>query len=239
MTQGVLPFKYEVDKNENGLTALAGLPIYLDLAEVVGLSKSIQKHLKIKENSQGWTDSQLVLSLVLLNLAGGDCVDDLKILEADEGFCSILRKSEMHGLRRKVRRALERRWRKEKKRSVPSPSAVFRYLSKFHDDEQEKIRLQTDIKAFIPAHNEHLRGLRHINKDMCAGLNTVMPQKTATLDMDATLAETMKKTAHYCYKGFKSYQPLNVWWHEHGIIVHTEFRDGNVPAGFEQLRIFK
>ena len=180
-----------------------------------------------------------MLSLVLLNLAGGDCVDDLKILEADEGFCSILRKSEMHGLRRKVRRALERRWRKEKKRSVPSPSAVFRYLSKFHDDEQEKIRLQTDIKAFIPAHNEHLRGLRHINKDMCAGLNTAMPQKTATLDMDATLAETMKRTACYCYKGFKSYQPLNVWWHEHGIIVHTEFRDGNVPAGFEQLRIFK
>jgi len=57
--------------------------------------------------------------------------------------------------------------------------------------------------------------------------------------MDATLAETMKKTALYCYKGFKSYQLFNVWWHEHGIILHTEFRDGNVPAGFEQLRIFK
>ncbi len=61
----------------------------------------------------------------------------------------------------------------------------------------------------------------------------------ATLDMDATLAETTKKTALYCYKGFKSYQPLNTWWHEHGIILHTEFRDGNVPAGFEQLRVFK
>ncbi len=67
----------------------------------------------------------------------------------------------------------------------------------------------------------------------------VNPQTTATLDMDATLAETMKKTALYCYKRFKSYQPLNVWWHKHGIILHTEFRDGNVPAGFEQLRIFK
>lgn len=239
MSQGVLPFKYEEEKIETGMTAMAGLPLYLDLAKVIGLSKSIQKHLKIRERSQGWTDSQVVLSLVLLNLAGGDCVDDLKIMEADEGFGAILRKSEMHGLRRKVRRAIERRWRKEKKRSVPSPSAVFRYLSEFHDAKQEKFRELTDIKAFIPASNGHLKGLREINKDMCAGLNTARLEKTATLDMDATLAATTKKEALYCYKGFKSYQPFNVWWHEHGVILHTEFRDGNVPAGFEQLRIFK
>ena len=143
MTKGVLPFKYEEEKTQSGMTALAGLPVYLDLARVIGLSKSMEKYVKVRENSQGWTDSQMVLSLVLLNLAGGDCVDDLKILEADEGFCQILRKSETHGLKRKIRRALERRWRKEKKRSVPSPSAVFRYLSKFHDCEQEDIRKQT------------------------------------------------------------------------------------------------
>jgi hypothetical protein len=239
MTQGVLPFKYEQEKTHSGMTALAGLPVYLDLAEVIGLSKSIQKHLKIRDNSQGWTDSQMVLSLVLLNLAGGDCVDDLKIREADEGFCKILRQSEMHGLRRKVRRALEKRWRKEKKRSVPSPSAAFRYLSKFHDPEQEKIREQVKIKAFIPGLNDHLKGLVKINKDMCAGLNAVNPVRTATLDMDATLVESDKSNALYCYKGFKSYQPLNTWWHEQGVVVHTEFRDGNVPAGYEQLRVFK
>ncbi|CCK80857.1 transposase, IS4 family [Desulfobacula toluolica Tol2] len=239
MTQGVLPFKYEEEKSQTGITALASLPVYLDLAKVIGLSKSIQKHLKIRENSQGWTDPQMVLSLVLLNLAGGDCVEDLKILEADEGFCEILRKSEMQGLKRKVRRALERRWRKEKKRSVPSPSAAFRYLSEFHDTEQEKTRDQTKIKAFIPRPNDHLKGLVQINKDMCAGLNTVNPKKTATLDMDATLIESSKQNARYCYKGFKSYQPLNTWWYEQGVILHTEFRDGNVPAGFEQLRVFK
>ncbi|MCP4718379.1 MAG: IS1380 family transposase, partial [Desulfobacteraceae bacterium] len=51
MTQGVLPFKYEREKNDTGMTALAGLPIYLDLAKVIGLSNSIQKHLKIRANS--------------------------------------------------------------------------------------------------------------------------------------------------------------------------------------------
>ncbi|NNL43581.1 MAG: IS1380 family transposase [Desulfobacterales bacterium] len=239
MTQGILPFKYEEEKKGTGMTALAGLPVYLDLAKVVGLSKSIQKYIKVRANSQGWTDSQMVLSLILLNLAGGDCVDDLKILEADEGFCEVLRKSEMHGLRRKMSRALERRWRKEKKRSVPSPSAAFRYLSKFHDTEQEKIRVQSNTKAFIPEANKHLKGLAQTNNDLSACLNRATPHNTATLDMDATLAATSKKNALYCYKGFKSYQPLNTWWHEQGIILHTEFRDGNVPAGFEQLRVFK
>jgi len=86
MAQGVLPFKYENEKTNTGMTALAGLPVYLDLAKVIGLSKSIEKHLKIRKGGQGWTDSQIVLSLVLLNLAGGDCVDDIKILEADDGF---------------------------------------------------------------------------------------------------------------------------------------------------------
>ena len=66
--------------------------------------------IKVRKGGQGWTDSQIVLSLVLLNLAGGDCVDDVKIIEADDGFCEVLKKAEIHGLRRKVRRTLLRRW---------------------------------------------------------------------------------------------------------------------------------
>ena len=66
----------------------------------------------MRKGGQSWTDSQIVLSLVLLNLAGGECVDEIKKLEADDGFCEVLKKAEMHGFRRKVRRALLRRWRK-------------------------------------------------------------------------------------------------------------------------------
>ena len=65
------------------------------------------------------------------------------------------------------------------------------------------------------------------------------PQKIATLDQDATLVETAKRDALFSYKGFKSYQPLNTWWAEQQMVLHTEFRDGNVPAGYEQLRVLK
>src|SRR5690606_40708390 len=43
----------------------------------------------------------------------------------------------------------------------------------------------------------------------------------------------------YCYKKFKAYQPFNTYWYEQGLLLHSEFRDGNVPAGFEQLRLLK
>lgn len=239
MTQGILPFKYETEKKESGMTAMAGLPIYLDLAKVIGLSKSIEKYLKIRENKQGWTDTQMVLAIIMLNIAGGSKVSDLKTLEADSGFCEILRKAECHGLKRKVRRALERRWRKEKKRTIPSPSAVFRYLASFHNAVQEEEREASAIKAFIPEPNAHLKGLMNINSDMLSSLQSQRPEAIATLDMDATLVETNKKEASYCYKKFKAYQPLNVYWAEQEVIVHSEFRDGNVPAGYEQLRILK
>jgi len=235
MAQGVLPFKYEEEKRDTGMTGLAGLPVYMDLASVMGLQESIERHLHIKQ--QSWTDSQTLISLILTNLAGGDCVDDLRKLQGDSGFCKILRRIEQRGMKRRERRELARRWRKEQSRAVPSSSSVFRYLAAFHDAEQEKLRIEG--KAFIPAPNEHLRGLVKVNADMVGFMQSHNSQKVATLDQDAVLVETAKLEALYCYKKFKAYQPFNTWWAEQGMVLHTEFRDGNVPAGYEQLRVFK
>lgn len=237
MAQGVLPYKYEEESKEAGMTAMAGLPVYLDLASVLGVGDCIGAHVHVKKSDQGWTDEQAVLSLILLNLAGGDCVDDIRILEKDEGFCKVLGRVETKGLRRQQRRALERRWRKERHRSVPSPSALFRYLEGFHDAEEERKRQRG--KAFIPAPNEHLQGLRKVNRDVVASIQKRQPEKEATLDTDATLIETEKKEALFSYQGYKAYQPFNVWWAEQGVVLHTEFRDGNVPAGYEQLRVLQ
>ena len=159
------------------------------------------------------------------------------MLEGEEGFCRVLQRAQLQGLGRRARRKTERRFRKEKKRAVPSASAVFRYLSAFHDSEQELNRQEG--KAFIPKANEHLERLCGVNRDLLSFVQNNKLSSVATLDMDATLVETSKKEAFYCYKGFKSYQPLNTWWAEQEMVVHTEFRDGNVPAGYEQLRVLK
>ena len=46
-------------------------------------------------------------------------------------------------------------------------------------------------------------------------------------------------SAAWSYKGFKAFQPLNTYWAEHGLMLHSEFRDGNVPAGHEQMRVLQ
>ena len=157
-------------------------------------------------------------------------------MEGDEGFGRVLWRVELNGLSRRERREQERRWRKERRRAVPSPSAAFRYLEAFHDPEQEKLRQQG--KAFIPAPNRYLEGFSKVSRDMLAFVQRRKLEKVATLDMDAVLVETNKAEALYCYKHFKSYQPLNVWWAEQGVLVYTEFRDGNVQAGYQQVRVF-
>lgn len=237
MAQKVLPYEYELESGKSGLTSVGGLPTYLDLASATGLLKSIDKRLRIRAGDQGWTDRQIVLSLIALNLAGGDCVDDIEKMEADEGFCRILRRAEIQGLTRKEKRGMKRRWRKERKRTMPSASVIFRYLSNFHDKGQEKFRV--DGKAFIPAANEYLQAFSRINRDLLGFEAVGKSEDAATLDMDATITKTLKGNALYSYKGEKSYQPINTYWHERGVVLHTEFRDGNVPAGHEQLRVLK
>ena len=43
------------------MTGLAGLPVYMDLASVMGLNEGIERHLHIKQ--QSLTDSQTLLSI--------------------------------------------------------------------------------------------------------------------------------------------------------------------------------
>lgn len=237
MQQSLLPFKYESERASTGLTALAGLPVYLDLVRVSGMLDAFNEHLDVRRRGQGWTDSEICQSLMLLNLAGGESVSDLEIFEKDDGFRKVMLKASNHGLSRKQLRELERRWRKERNRAVPSESSVFRYLDSFHDASQELERVAH--KAFIPRQNKHLRGFVSVVRQWLAFVQKNAPQSTATLDIDATLQETNKLDALWTYKKFKGYQPANVWWAEQEQMIFTEFRDGNVPASFELKRVLE
>jgi len=64
----------------------------------MGLKEIISERVQARPGGQGWTDEQMVMSLALLNLAGGDCVEDAESLEGDEGFCRVLREVEEAGL---------------------------------------------------------------------------------------------------------------------------------------------
>ena len=159
MKQGLLAFQYEEEKSTTGMTALSGLMTYVELMHVAGLRSSVERRVGLRGGGQGWTDSQIITSLILLNLAGGESVMDLEVLEKDAGLCRVLRHVETHGMRRRERRALKARWRGERWRSVPSDSVVFRYLERFHDAGAEE--------DFIPSPNDALKGLGKVNAGTC------------------------------------------------------------------------
>ena len=44
MPQGVLPFQYAAERSSTGMTAMAGLGVYLDMMAAAGLWESVRRH---------------------------------------------------------------------------------------------------------------------------------------------------------------------------------------------------
>jgi len=232
----MLGYEYVEDSSSSQMTGHAGLLPYLDLACVLGVLNEADTRIGVC-GEQGWMDRHHVLSLALVNLAGGECVEDIRILESDAGLCRVFREAECYGLGRGACKQMEKRFRKGRIRTFPSPTRFYEYLDEFHNSSEEAKRVEG--KAFIPARNQHLQGLADVNTALVASVQRHAPHAEATLDIDATLAETTKKEALFCYEGYRAYQPITAYWAETGLAVVSEFRDGNVPAGHEMLRILK
>lgn len=196
MQQKALPFQYESEGPNAKTSSRAGLFLYLDLMHAMGLRRSVADRVKSKVGDQGWSDDDMVVALLLLNLAGGDCVDDLGRLGDDAGLGEVLMRTSTHGLGRRERRLALRRFRGAARKPVPSASSVLRFLSRFHSPEEEAKR-QPEV-AFIPAANAPLRGLLSVNADVLAFAQRTNLAKTATLDMDATIAQSWKAQALFC-----------------------------------------
>jgi len=112
---------------------------------------------------------------------------------------------------------------------------VHEWLERFHDPAQEALRVAG--QAFVPAPSAPLAGLAAVNREFVAAVQARRPRRSATLDVDATLVATTKREALWCYEGHRAYQPLTVFWAEQELVLSSEFRDGNVPAGWELARV--
>lgn len=245
MPQKPLACQYEID-GSGATTSFAGLPLFSALFVMLGLLDAARAELGLREN--GWDDGLMTLALVLLNVVGGDHVEDLDVLDADGVLSEAMLRAKLAKVPRRKRREIRLAWRREWKRGrsarqVPSPSSTFRWLYLFHEPEAiEEARLEAEAagrKAFVPRESAALAVLGRLNARVLAALQERRPEATATLDMDATCVEAHKDSAKWCYKGFPGYQPMNVYWHEQDAIVYSQFRDGNVPADFGQLEVLE
>jgi hypothetical protein len=213
------PLRFDIDPEplEETLTALGGLPLVVQAFRSLGLPQSVKEHVQVKERERGYDEATFVESFVLLNAAGGECLDDFKRLREDPGLV------EMIG------------------HELPSPSAALQFLYGFHEDEKiEEARQQRlpEQIAYIPEETRPLAGLGQVNRDLVQRFGPRSPQqRIVTVDQDATIIESHKQQALPTYEGPRGYQPMLAVWAETGLVLADQFRDGNVPAMMEPLGV--
>lgn len=193
-------------------TPWAGVSLLVDLYRQLEMGETADRVLPGKKTSKGLKPGQMVESFVLLSALGGECVDDMQRLREDEGLTVML------GYQ------------------APAPETARQWLDGFHD---ESLMAGRPLQgSFIPAESRPVVGLREPNRRIVwAYVENLKPGNEVTLDVDAQLIETNKADARYCYDGYKANQPVQVCWAETMLVLGDEFRDGNVPAGKDIVRV--
>ena len=219
--QAPLPFEYQVvpDAQAAAFTAHGGLPLVLDTMRITGVSAALDEHLHFRKRQSGYSERELIEAMVLLIAVGGECMEDIGALGEDRALLGLL--------------GVEK---------LPSPDALRAALQSFHDEsklEQARAALGDGERALRVRASERLEQLGRVNTALIAAMHRAHPVPIATLEADASIIESHKRQATPHYEGGRGYQPVVVYWVEHDVIVHTEFRDGNVPAGKEPLRALK
>jgi hypothetical protein len=214
--QGLLPFKIELVKKAESVTAHAGLPLLVEAFLAVTPSKALRPLRKALGYRTVTTVRRHLLSLVALIAAGGEHLSGLDTLRGDAGFCTLL------GFK------------------PSSQTQAKDFLYRFHQAEDGRLLTGEDDdllsmrgKAQIRPEGPGLRALEGLVLRVVEAVQHRVERTRATIDVDASIIEAHKKRALVAYEGTRGYQPQMAWWAEHDLWLCDQFRDGNVPAEFD------
>jgi hypothetical protein len=210
--QNKSPFEIDARPLDEMASSHAGLLATSRAFRSLKLPDLIAANLPLKERQRGLTEGQLIETLVLLQTAGGECPEDIKILSGD--VC--------------LERGLGF--------AFPKVTALRSFLDRFHDESLAALRPKREIqKSFILPSSQPVQGLQEVQAGMVGRIAKLYAQEgqklsIATIDQDATIIESHKQAALAHYEGGRGYQPMVAVWAEADLVLADEFRDGNVPA---------
>ena len=82
-TQQTLDFEYDEGHQEQSITAMAGIPLLVQAFRSLGLPASVKRNVLIKQRDRGYDEATYIESFLILNAAGGECLDDFAHLRKD------------------------------------------------------------------------------------------------------------------------------------------------------------
>lgn len=211
------PFVLDPRPLTEASSAHAGLLATSRAYRSLGVPDLIAAQLKLRKRQRGYSEGQMIESLILLHTVGGDCPEDIHLLARDP--C--------------MERGLGY--------APPKVTAVREFLELFHDEEIELLRPSRAVqKSFILPSTKPVAALQEVQAHTVRRIarryeDQGQAQRIATVDQDATIIESHKRSALPHYEGGRGYQPMLAVWAEADLVLADEFRDGNVPARQEPL----
>jgi len=217
--QWKIPYEISPEPMAGAVTGMGGVAVASRAFRGMRLPGACDANLgPLRKIEKGYTAGQMVETVVAGLMVGADCAEALDRLQGDEAVARILG---------------------YKPASVRS---VRDWLEKCHDEGLVRRARETAgelaLKASIPEPSTGLHALQAVLGVSAREASARLPDgspRVATVDADATVVESGKRAATWTYTGEKGYQPMVAAWAECGVVLATEFRDGNVPAAMAPL----
>ena len=206
------PFQLNLKPLAEASSSYAGALATSRAFRALELPAAIEAALKLKKRQRGFSEAQMIETLVLLQTIGGDCPEDISLLALDTCIARGLGYE------------------------VPKVTAVREFLESFHDRQQEQLRPpREEQRSFIFPQSAPVEAMQQVQTAAVSAIAALYEQRgvglhIATIDQDATIIESHKAAAQPHYQGGRGYQPMLALWAEADLVVADEFRDGNVPA---------
>ena len=129
-TELPLAFELDLEPAKETWTARGGIPLVVQMSRALGLPASVNRNVKIKQRQRGFDEATFIESFVILNAAGGDCLDDFDYLREDKGLAELIG------------------------HELPSSAAARKFLYEFRDEQeikqaQQQLRCESRL-AIVP-----------------------------------------------------------------------------------------
>src|SRR5579862_6152291 len=171
------PFVLDDRPLAEATSAHAGLLSLSRVFRSLRLPDLIAANLPLRKRQRGFSEAQLIESVVLLQALGGDCPEDIHLLARDA--------------------CLERGLGY----APPKATAVREFLERFHEADLEKLRPARDVqKSFIFPSSAPVAALQEVLAGSVQRIARLyaeqgQAQRIATIDQDATIIESHKQAA--------------------------------------------